>query len=140
MWQKKSELDALNVDLACLVKENLPEQIDEFHKSYWPGPIYLDENMSFFKALGSKGKVRKGNLASLAMSLLNPWSDVWKVNNAAKSHKVEGNFVGEGTILGGVFVMGRGNQGVVYQFREEDFGVHAPLDDVISAAKKASTA
>ena len=44
---------------------------------------------------------------------------------------------GEGFLLGGVMVMGAGDKGVVYQFREKTLGEHAPLADVLKACREA---
>ena len=47
MWDLKPELDKLSppVGLVCIVQENLPQQIAEFRAGYWPGPLFLDNEL-----------------------------------------------------------------------------------------------
>ena len=45
---------------------------------------------------------------------------------------------GEGLIKGGLFVMKPGSKGVQYQYQERQFGDHAPVDDVLNAARAAA--
>ena len=47
MWDLKPQLDALSppVGIICIVQENLKEQIAEVRKEYWPGPLYLDNDL-----------------------------------------------------------------------------------------------
>lgn len=115
----------------CLLKENIPEEVSEFHtEDYWPAssPLYLDDDMTFFKALG-EGKLRKGSL----MSFLNPWSSIYKRLKAVQKDVKESNLKGEGTIFGGLYVVS--NQGIHYQHVEKDFGVAAPIDEVLEACE-----
>jgi hypothetical protein len=87
-----------------------------------------DNDMTFFKALGG-GKVRKGSL----WSFLNPWSAIYKRLKVVQDDVKESNLKGEGTIFGGLYVVS--NQGVHYQHLEKDFGVAAPIDQVLEACK-----
>ena len=36
----------------------------------------------------------------------------------------------------GVFVVGPGEQGIVFEYREGEFGDHAPLEDIKAAVSK----
>lgn len=115
----------------CLLKENIPEEVTAFHnEDYWPtsSPLYLDQDMTFFKALGG-GKVRKGSL----MSFLNPWSAIYKRYKEVKDDVKDSNLKGEGTIFGGLYVVS--NQGIHYQHVEKDFGDAAPIEEVLAACK-----
>lgn len=58
---------------------------------------------------------------------------VWKSIFRSKSKGVEGNFVGEGRILGGVFVVGPGEQGILLDHKEKEFGDKVDLKDVRDA-------
>jgi len=78
----KPAIAAAGCNLVCLLKENIPAEVSAFHtEDYWPTttPLYADEDMTFFKALGG-GKVRKGSL----LSFLNPWSPIYKKYNVIK--------------------------------------------------------
>lgn len=58
---------------------------------------------------------------------------VWKSIFRARSKGVEGNLVGEGRLLGGVFVVGPGEQGILLDHKEKEFGDKADLKDVRAA-------
>jgi len=66
---------------------------------------------------------------------------LWKhASEAKKAGVTKHNLNGEGLIMGGLLVMKPGNKGVQYQFQERNFGDHAPIEDVIAAAKAAASA
>ena len=114
-----------------MLKEEIPEEVSAFNTDeYWPTstPLYLDEDMTFFKALGG-GKLRKGSL----LGFLNPWSGIYKRLKKIKQDVKDSNLNGEGTILGGLYVVS--NQGIHYEHVEQDFGVAAPIDDVLQACE-----
>lgn len=132
LHEQKPAFDAAGCDLVCLLKENIPEEVSAFNnEEYWPSPVYLDNDMTFFKALGG-GNVRKGSLSSL-LSLLNPWSTMSKKYKAIKNDVKDSNLNGEGTIFGGLYVVS--NQGIHYQYVEKDFGDAAPVDEVLDACR-----
>ncbi|CAL5430721.1 unnamed protein product [Camellia sinensis] len=82
--------------------------------------------MEFFKALGG-GKLLKDKFIS--GFLFNPRA----IANykRAKATGMEQNFKGEGEIKGGLFIVSRGRSRIAYQFIERNFGVWAPLPEVI---------
>ncbi|MEQ2160103.1 Peroxiredoxin-like 2A [Goodea atripinnis] len=47
-----------------------------------------------------------------------------------------GNVLGEGFVLGGVFVIGRGQQGILLEHREKEFGDKVDISEVLKAATK----
>ncbi|KAG8551769.1 hypothetical protein GDO81_004255 [Engystomops pustulosus] len=61
---------------------------------------------------------------------------VWQNFRRAWKAGYEGNLEGEGFILGGLFVIGSGNQGILLEHREKEFGDKANLTAVLEAAKK----
>ena len=61
---------------------------------------------------------------------------VWKSVFRVKSKGVEGNMAGEGRILGGVFVVGPGEQGILLDHKEKEFGDKVDLKDVRDAVSK----
>jgi len=61
---------------------------------------------------------------------------VWASLFRARGKKFDGNMKGEGRILGGLFVVGPGDQGVVFEYRESEFGDHASLDDIMAAVEQ----
>ena len=133
-YGRLSELECSTVGPATLV--SYIAEVEEFKRDFWPEHLYLDEDKAFFKAVGG-GKLKKGSLSAF----LNPFSRIWKhAGDAKKAGVKEHNLNGEGLIMGGMFVMKPGSQGVQYQFQERNFGDHAPIEDVLAAAKAASEA
>ncbi|CAL1540618.1 unnamed protein product [Lymnaea stagnalis] len=59
-------------------------------------------------------------------------SRIWNT----KKKGIQGNLKGEGRILGGVFVIGSGDSGIIMEHREHEFGDYANLTQVLAAAMK----
>ena len=55
-----------------------------------------------------------------------------------RSAKVAGNMKGEGAVMGGVLVVGPGDQGLLYEHQEKKVGDRCNVDDVMSAVAKIS--
>ena len=135
LYTLKPELDALGVSLVAVLHENREEQVEQFRGEFWPGaPVYLDTDMALFKAVGG-GQVRVGSLSWF----LNPFSRIWKNVAAANAVVKSSNLEGEGTKLGGLYVVKKGGD-VQFAFQEKTFGDHAPPEEVIAAAKAAAAA
>ena len=43
VYERKREFDALGCTLACVLKEGLPAEVEEFKRDFWPEHLYLDE-------------------------------------------------------------------------------------------------
>lgn len=63
---------------------------------------------------------------------------VWMSGLRAFRNGFMGNVFGEGFVLGGVFVIGQGEQGILLEHREIEFGYKVNTEDVIRAAKRIS--
>jgi len=110
------------------------EGVQEFATKYFQGgKVYVDEDKKFYSALGG------GHLPVLGLlnGLFRP--SVWKNITRANSKNMAGNLKGEGRILGGLLVVGKGNRGVVYQYNEKVYGDHAPIEEVLKACQVASS-
>ena len=70
----------------------------------------------------------------LKPSILSSFISSWRYGHAG-----DGNFRGEGRLLGGVYVMGSGDRGVVYRFEEPQPGVYAPIEEIMRAAETVKT-
>lgn len=57
-------------------------------------------------------------------------------SNWQASSSVEGNFKGDGTLLGGSLVIGPGNQGILFQHQSREFGDRANWEDIVEAVEK----
>ncbi|CAG8637299.1 24093_t:CDS:2, partial [Gigaspora rosea] len=124
--------DKLGVKMVAIVHENLDNEVEEFNKKYWNGVLYYDKEKSFFSSIGG-GKIQYGGM----MSFLNP--SVWFNIRQNMKTGVSGNFKGDGTVLGGLYIIRQGSGGVEYQYREKIWGDHAPFDQVLTAVKNVST-
>ena len=88
------------------------------------GPVYLDTMETFYGP-----KPRRSWLGLLRFSMFKHGYDV-------SQKGIEGNLKGDGTLLGGVFVVSPNE--VLYEHREKFFGDHANITDVLAAAEKIS--
>ncbi|CAJ0955465.1 unnamed protein product [Ranitomeya imitator] len=125
--QLKPELDQLGVPLYGVVKEKIGTEIDQF-QPYFKGDLFLDVKKRFYGP-------QKRKMMLLGFIRLGVWQNfrrAWKAG-------FEGNLEGEGLILGGVFVVGSGKQGILLEHREKEFGDKANLTAVLEAAKKINT-
>lgn len=126
--QERSLLvDRLGVEMYAVVHE---EKGSAAYKSYFGGPILMDTDKAFFKALGG-GKLR--------------WGSLWKffskkfLQNYRRNKQVgvKSDFDGgEGRLLGGILIVSK--KGVVWEFKEMVFGDQPSLEDVAKACAKAS--
>ncbi|RDD41964.1 Redox-regulatory protein FAM213A [Trichoplax sp. H2] len=120
----KPKLDKLGVRLIGVVHEDIG--IDEF-RDYFKGQIYLDTEKRFY---GGKRNQRYMFLSGF----LN--FGLWKSSYKAWKSGVSGNLVGEGRILGALYVVGKGDQGILFEHRQKYFGHHADINQVMSACEK----
>ncbi|GFH13837.1 R53.5-related protein [Haematococcus lacustris] len=133
LWQLHEKAEALGISMNCVVHEWREREIEAFAPAYWPGPLYHDVDKAFYKALGG-GQVVKGS----SLSLLNPFSSTWARIRKAQQQVSEHNLVGEGLIMGGLMVIGKGEAGVLYSHLETDLGVHADHAEVLQAMQAAA--
>ena len=107
------------VPLVGLLHEKLGAE--EF-QHYLSAPLYLDNQKTFF----GPHERRLGMLGFLRV-------DVWM--NVIKSIKggTEGNLSGDGTLLGGVYVIGPGDQGVLLHHQEAVWGDHVNTTALLQA-------
>lgn len=98
--------------------------VDEF-KQFFDGEVYLDAQRRFY------GPRERWMFLS---GFIRP--SVWASGFRAHGKGIAGNFEGEGRLLGGVFVIGRGDTGVLLEHRESEFGDHANHTDIITAVQR----
>uniref|UniRef100_A0A8C6FZ65 Peroxiredoxin-like 2A n=2 Tax=Moschus moschiferus TaxID=68415 RepID=A0A8C6FZ65_MOSMO len=120
----KPKLDELGVPLYAVVKEHVKNEVKDF-QPYFKGEIFLDEKKMFY------GPQRR-KMMFMGFVRLGVWQNFFRAWNGGFS----GNLEGEGFILGGVFVMGPGKQGILLEHREKEFGDKVNLTSVLEAARK----
>ncbi|KAF7657424.1 hypothetical protein LDENG_00026820 [Lucifuga dentata] len=120
----KPQLDQLGVPLYAVVKEDVGTEVQNF-RPYFTGEIFLDEKRGFY---GPRQR-KMGLLAFLRIG-------VWVNGLRAFKKGFMGNIFGEGFVLGGVFVIGPGQQGILLEHRELEFGDKVNLENVIHAVRR----
>ncbi|KAM6156919.1 peroxiredoxin-like 2A [Erethizon dorsatum] len=120
----KPQLDDLGVPLYAVVKEQVGTEVKDF-QPYFKGEIFLDAQKKFY------GPQRR-KLLFMGFMRLGVWCNFFR----AWSGGFSGNLKGEGVILGGVFVVGSGKQGILLEHREKEFGDKVNPLSVLEAAKK----
>jgi len=120
----KPQLDELGVPLYAVVKEDVGTEVQNF-RPYFKGEVFLDEKRCFY---GPRER-KMGLLAFLRVG-------VWLNGLRAFKKGFMGNVLGEGFVLGGVFVIGRGQQGILMEHREVEFGDKVNIANVIQAARR----
>uniref|UniRef100_A0A8C6SSU5 Peroxiredoxin-like 2A n=1 Tax=Neogobius melanostomus TaxID=47308 RepID=A0A8C6SSU5_9GOBI len=108
----KPELDRLGVPLYAVVKEDVGTEVQNF-RAFFKGEIFLDEKVAYY-------------LFEMVL---------WTTRAEDGSPWLLRKCFGEGFVLGGVFVIGRGQQGILLEHREIEFGDKVNIKDVIEAVR-----
>ncbi|KAK0151685.1 Redox-regulatory protein FAM213A [Merluccius polli] len=120
----KPQLDELGVSLYAVVKEDVGTEIQNF-KPYFSGEVFLDAKRRFYGP-------RERSMGLLAFLRVGVWANGFR----AFRNGFMGNVFGEGFILGGVYVLGPGQQGIMLEHREIEFGDKVNILDVLKAARR----
>lgn len=121
----RPQLDASGVPLYAVAHEALG--VADF-QPFFKGEIYLDKERRFY------GPVER----RMMWSGLLRWSVISNILRT-RDLGVEGNLKGEGRILGSVFVIGPGSQGILYEHREKEFGDKANTTQLLEAVLKVNS-
>jgi len=120
----RPRLEEAGVNLFAVVHEDLGSQVQDF-RPFFQGPIFLDSERIFYgprpRWMFLSGFVRPS---------------VWRAIFRATGKSIENNLEGEGRLLGGVFVIGPGDQGIIFEHRESEWGDHANHSAILEAVKK----
>lgn len=104
------------------------EGLLEFYEKYYTYPLYQDTERATYEALGSR-KIYQGLIKT--WNPLKIYRGMKEMGQRLKEKQVEGNYVGEGLIQGGVLVLdSKGSIRFVY---EEVTGEELDLDDIEAA-------
>lgn len=97
--------------------------------TFYPYPLYRDENLDFYKALGNR-----------SMSIpLNPFKlvggvfSLFSIQKRLKQKKIEGNMAGEGLKQGGVIIFDK--HGAPKYAYYEKTGSELPVEDILAAVQ-----
>ncbi|KAG0287765.1 hypothetical protein BGZ96_008351 [Linnemannia gamsii] len=127
--QRQTIENDMGIKMVCVVHEK--EGADIFQKEFWHGEVYHDQAKDFYKALGN-GRLRTGGWEQMTRPSF--WGNL--IRN--KRSGVKGNFIGDGSILGGLLLVQKGDQGVAYEHIENVWGDIARADHVLEAASRVS--
>ncbi|KAG0722015.1 Redox-regulatory protein FAM213A [Chionoecetes opilio] len=121
----KEHFEAKRVPMYALLHEELGAA--GFSK-FFEGELLLDEEKRFY------GPEERRMLLTGMLRL-----SVWQNLRRASSKGVEGNLKGDGSLLGSVFLLGPGGQGILYEHREREFGDHYNTTELLDALSKVPT-
>lgn len=107
-----------------MLHENIPAEVEDFRPFFPGGSLYLDGDRRFF------GPTERRMLLTGFLR-----ADVYAQIFRTKQKNVPGNLKGDGTLLGGVFVLGPASE-VLYEHREGAFGDHCDIAEVLNAVEK----
>uniref|UniRef100_A0A6U2I7I3 Peroxiredoxin-like 2 activated in M-CSF stimulated monocytes n=1 Tax=Hemiselmis andersenii TaxID=464988 RepID=A0A6U2I7I3_HEMAN len=90
-------------------------------------PVYLDRQQTMLKSLGKK--VTLCNLCALIFKM-------GELRKRQKGMNLTGNLNGDGSVLGGVLVLGKG--GAFATFQQEKLGMKVDYDKIVEDVRLAS--
>uniref|UniRef100_A0A3B4X7M1 Peroxiredoxin-like 2A n=1 Tax=Seriola lalandi dorsalis TaxID=1841481 RepID=A0A3B4X7M1_SERLL len=122
----KPQLDELGVPLYAVVKEDVGTEVQNF-RPYFKGEIFVDHKQVFY---GPKQRRMGLGLGLVRLRVLR------NLVHVGRRKGYQGNRKGEGLILGGLFVTGGEQQGILLEHREKEFGDKADLSSILEAARK----
>lgn len=120
--QLKPKFDELNAKLICVGYEDVGAQ-EFLDGKFWQGELLVDQPHAVFQALGTR-KVGLWTLGSPSVV-----SALSKAMRMGIPKNFEGSTL-DGT-LGGTYVVSNGE--FVYEYQNQDFGDHAPGEEVLQA-------
>lgn len=119
------QFEASGFSLIGIVHEK--RGVDAF-RPYLNAPIYLDAERRFY------GPKQRWMYLS---GFVRP--SVWSAIFRARGKNIEGNMKGEGRILGGVFVIGAREEGILLDHKESEFGDHVKSTAILDALSRSAT-
>lgn len=108
----------------AIVKENLDNEVNDFKEFFKGNDVFIDDKKDFYGP-----HERKAGLTSMLS---------FKAISDYRAAKVAGNMKGESLVMGGVLVVGPGDQGLLYEHQEKKIGDRCNVEDVMAAVAKIS--
>lgn len=105
--------------------------LTEFYDNYFTYPIYKDESLLFYNALGMRQLSLKAMLKETWWNPYRIYKSYRKLSERLQSKNITGNMKGEGLGQGGIIIFNKA--GVAqYAYREET-GSEIPIHDILLA-------
>jgi hypothetical protein len=120
----KPQLNAAGFQLYAVVFQRTG--VDQF-RPFFAGDIFLDEQRCFYGP-------RERWMFLTGIVRPSVWSNIFR----ARGKGIDGDLEGEGRLLGGVFVVGAGDSGVLLEHRESEWGDHANYTKILEVATSAA--
>lgn len=145
IYQCREELKAFGAKIACVFRENLPEEVAKFQADVWQGEaMFLDSQFQLFGALAG-GTPNVWTLEGFMKTVRDPTPEE-KVDRDRASALADGfmtaehhNMVGSGLMMGGVYVVQKGGA-VEYAHHEQFVGDTVENGEIVVAAVRAAMA
>lgn len=99
--------------------------MEEF-KPFFKGDLFLDSERKFY------GPMERWEHLLVGLLRIKAWKNLYRAWKGGYPAKLGG----EGRWMGGLFVVGSEDQGVLFEYRENEWGDHADLKDVMTAVEK----
>ena len=115
-------LSKLNIPLIAILHEELGH---EDFKPFFKGSVFYDPAKVFF------GPIER-RLFMLGFLRIQTYISAYQAHNSGTS----GNLKGDGTLLGGVFVIGPGDTGSLFEHREKYWGDYVDTTDILKYVEK----
>jgi len=121
-------LNSVGVPLYAVLHETLGSE--EFKQFFTGQDIFLDTEKHFYGP-------QERRMLIMGFLRLDTWINGFRSwQDAQAGSGTQGNLKGDGTLLGGVFVLGTGDQGILYEHREGTFGDNVNTTDLMEAVQK----
>lgn len=112
--------------MGVLKEDTDTEGIQTFQNNFYPFPLYVDQELQFYKALGNR-KLRSWNI----FKMLTSYPGLKKRLASKSEGGIAGNYKGEGLLQGGVLLTSGTQQEVVLQYTEKT-GNEVPVTEIES--------
>ncbi|KAG0226842.1 hypothetical protein BGW42_003324 [Actinomortierella wolfii] len=119
--------NTLGMRMVCIVREKLGA--DLFQSVAWKGEVFFDPESAFYKVLGGRKKLRVAHWETMVRP------SFWKHFMRNKRSGISGNFIGDGSVLGGLLMVDTDGT-IFYEHEEKVWGDIAPVEDVLQAASQ----
>ena len=117
-------LSKLNIPLVAILHEDFGH---EDLKLFFNGSVFFDPAKVFF------GPIER-RLFMLGFLRIQTYISGYQAHKSG----TQGNLSGDGTLLGGVFVIGPGDTGILFEHREKYWGDYVDTADVLKYVEKIS--
>ena len=107
--------------------------LTEFYDNYFTYPIYKDESLIFYNALGLRQLSLKAMLKGTWWNPYRTYKSYRNLSERLQSKNITGNMKGEGLVQGGIIIFDKA--GVARYASREETGSEIPIRDILLAIR-----